>query len=371
MSKKQKITYFFLEGRSERLSSKGPNDFFYFYNFFNKNNYDISYIEAKSEGVRASNFFLYIIDKLLRKLTKLSVHSHKFLNISNVKTIIESDKLILTNESIGFSLAIFFKIIKKFNNLDTTVFIMGSFDKAQKNKYFSKLYLKFMLKTYDKFIFLGLGELEHAKKVYPYLVSNFFYLPFTIDQDFWSTKHLLLKNSEEKSVLFIGNDLNRDYRFLLELCNHAENIKFKIITNRIDSKKINNSNIALIKGDWKESTLSDLDIKKLYAESTLTIIPLVETYQPSGQSVALQSMSMGVPVLITDTKGFWDREIFKDRDNIIFMKENNVYIWKDTLEKLINDQDTLSKISKNAKQTLIKELDQKLIFGKFQDIINS
>ena len=57
MSKKQKITYFFLEGRSERLSSKGPNDFFYFYNFFNKNNYDISYIEAKSEGVRASNFF--------------------------------------------------------------------------------------------------------------------------------------------------------------------------------------------------------------------------------------------------------------------------------------------------------------------------
>ena len=33
-------------------------------------------------------------------------------------------------------------------------------------------------------------------------------------------------------------------------------------------------------------------------------------FQPSGQSVALQSMSLGIPVMITETKGFWQKEVY-------------------------------------------------------------
>ena len=38
-------------------------------------------------------------------------------------------------------------------------------------------------------------------------------------------------------------------------------------------------------------------------ESKITIIPLKNTLQPSGQSVALQSMANGTPVLISKTDG--------------------------------------------------------------------
>ena len=41
----------------------------------------------------------------------------------------------------------------------------------------------------------------------------------------------------------------------------------------------------------------------------MTIIPLKNSIQPSGQSVALQSMACGTPVVITETFGFWDKKL--------------------------------------------------------------
>ena len=178
MSKKQNITYFYLRGRAERMSQDTPNDFFYFYKFFDKNYYNVSFIEENLTDLKPSNLFLYGIDKILRKITKLSIHSHKFLNIKNIRVINNSDKLVFTNESIGFSLVLFLAIFRLFKHIDTNVFIMGSFDKVKKFGGFSRIYLKFMISTYDKFIFLGLGELEYARKAFPKFDEKFYYLPF-------------------------------------------------------------------------------------------------------------------------------------------------------------------------------------------------
>ena len=49
---------------------------------------------------------------------------------------------------------------------------------------------------------------------------------------------------------------------------------------------------------------------EVYKKSGLTIIPLKNSYQPSGQSVTLQSMAVGTPVMITKTDGFWDLNSF-------------------------------------------------------------
>ena len=54
-----------------------------------------------------------------------------------------------------------------------------------------------------------------------------------------------------------------------------------------------------------------------YEQSNLSIIPLKNSLQPSGQSVALQSMSMEVPVLMTKTDGFWDHSVFDNNKNYI------------------------------------------------------
>ena len=42
-----------------------------------------------------------------------------------------------------------------------------------------------------------------------------------------------------------------------------------------------------------ESALSDKDLAKLYQNARFTFLPISNTPQPSGQSVALQSMACG------------------------------------------------------------------------------
>ena len=161
MDEKQNITYVFLGGRTQRLKQNGPNDFFYFYNFLNKDKNILNLIESKEIEIGYRNFYLYFFDKVLRKLTKLSIHSHKFLSKPNKKIINKTDTLILTNESVGFSLLPYLLFIKIFKKIKVSTFIMGSFDKVLKFGILSKLYLSIMLRVYENFIFRK-GELSYA-----------------------------------------------------------------------------------------------------------------------------------------------------------------------------------------------------------------
>ena len=86
-------------------------------------------------------------------------------------------------------------------------------------------------------------------------------------------------------------------------------------------------NLTVLDGEWNNSTISDKKLKKYYESSFITINPLFESYQPSGQSVSLQSMSLGTPVLISKTKGFWDYDSFIDNDNIFFIDSKDPNLW--------------------------------------------
>ena len=117
------------------------------------------------------------------------------------------------------------------------------------------------------------------------------------------------------------------------------------------------------------SELTDIEIRKFYDSAKLTLIPLIESYQPSGQSVALQSMSLGIPVVITETKGFWDKEKFNHLDNIVFVNDNSIDNWNLLLSSLPENKDLLSKLSKNSKKTVQKYYDQNDFFTKMEELI--
>jgi hypothetical protein len=100
--------------------------------------------------------------------------------------------------------------------------------------------------------------------------------------------------------LFIGNDQNRDFELLRKIANSLPEKNFLFVTN---SEFLNlPSNVKCLKEAGGTELISDSEIKNLYMSSWLSIIPLKESLQPSGQSVALQSMSMHIPVMIYSYK---------------------------------------------------------------------
>ena len=72
----------------------------------------------------------------------------------------------------------------------------------------------------------------------------------------------------------------------------------------------------------------------MYKKALITIIPLKDSFQPSGQSVCLQSMCVGTPVLISKTKGVWDTNLFKDQENIYFA-DNSISDWSQKIDKIL------------------------------------
>ena len=185
---------------------------------------------------------------------------------------------------------------------------------------------------------------------------------------FWS-ENTKYRPEDRNYIIFVGNDGNRDFDKVIEIGNTLKDIKIKIITSQEISNQINNENVEVIYGSWNNSALTDQDLKRYYENAILTFIPLKETFQPSGQSVALQSMSLGIPVVITETKGFWDKEKFNHLDNIVFVNDNSIDNWNLLLSSLPKNKDLLSKLSKNSKKTVKKYYDQNDFFTKMEELI--
>ena len=113
-------------------------------------------------------------------------------------------------------------------------------------------------------------------------------------------------------------------------------------------------NVKKIRGDWRKQVISDENILNLYLDSDLVVLPIKETTQPSGQSVALQAMSTGTPVMITKTEGFWDPNLFIDSKNIFFVYENTLEAWQKKIYELNENPELIYEVGKNGKD-LIRE----------------
>ena len=131
--------------------------------------------------------------------------------------------------------------------------------------------------------------------------------------------------------MFVGNDGNRDANLLIDIAKAMPEYQFIFVSKIPKLQDIELPNVKLISGSWGDKALTDSELREIYNNARLTIIPLKESSQPSGQSVALQSMSVGVPVLISKTTGFWDEEIFENNTHLFFQNDNNPSSWKKIL----------------------------------------
>ena len=365
------ITYIFMKGRTFKQKNETiiPNDFFYFYEKIEESReFNSKLLEVNS--VNKFNPFRYLYslyEKYLRNRTGLSFYGNEFLKYQNIKTVYKSDKILLVNESVSFSLLLLFFFLKKITKVEISIFLMGLFSKLDiKNKYHKRI-LNRMLNLYDKFIFVGKGEYDFAQKNFPDWSEKYFFLPFSVDQDFWKSNK---NNQNKKEILFLGNDLNRDFEFAYNLGKNMDKYSFIFVSNSF-SKYKKHKNIQILDSNWLEGGITDIDIRNIFEKSACTIVPLINTIQPSGQSVSLQSMSMNVPVIITKTKGFWDYDTFENNRNIVFAKKNDIELWESLIENLFKDNSLYGNLIMNAKKTMEDDYNQDKLFKKFLKIISN
>ena len=366
----QKITYIYQAGRTARMSDmeNSAKEFFYGYFHMKKAYPDTNHLEFDSKNnISITKLF----NNFIRKLSGLPFFSDLIINSKNKKVLKNSKKIIATNQRVGFSI-LSFLIFNHKKKIKSYVFIMGLFNNNPKNrikKFFRIFFIKVFMATFNHMIFLSSGEFKFVSEKYPKYKEKMHFLPFSIDQEFWVSNNRPYK--KKNNILFIGNDGKRDYKFAIDLAKELSFLNFHFITKKITNSEIKSDNVNLLSGKWDDMNISDSDIRDFYQEADLSIIPIFNSLQPSGQSVALQSMSMGIPVLITKTDGFWEPQLYKNNENIIFVEKNDINLWKENILSLLENDDLNVKVSKNGKDLVSKNNNLNIFNRKLKEIIDS
>lgn len=340
------IYYIFSGGRKKRLLNNisSPKEFFYGFIELSSIKKKINYLEEEELGMKPRKSFFSIF---FRKLSFFSfkvplemiygfIVNKKFLKFN------DKDILIATTNGIGITLA----FAKKFGFIkcNLVVIAMGLIPKY--SGYFKKLIYKFIFSN-AKLLVISLEEKKYLKKIMPN--KNIEYIPFGVDNEFWCGSKI---KKEEEYILAIGNDKARDWKTLIESWDPSLPT-LKIVT----SKVIENikSNVQIIKGDWKKNLLTDEQILELYRGCKFVIVPLLDTIQPSGQSVCLQAMSCKKPVIMSNISGLWDHSKLVHNDNIVLVKPKSPLLLNKAINDLLGDKTLYKKLAKNGRQ-LVDEI---------------
>lgn len=352
------ITYVYSGNRKNRYYQNNfeAREFFYGLNLFDNQNINLQIIEPKKTNFPPKIIFRYL-DKIFQKIFNLPVYMNAFISIENIKILLKTDKLILVNETTYCSLAPLLWIIKLFKRIDVYVFAMGLYSKKLRFPFLKKFHF-FIIKLFNlsvkKIMFLGEGELKKALKIHKTSKNKFILFPFSVDTEFWNDLQYD-KTQIKDTILFVGNDGNRNSELFLEVVDNLKDINFIAITNIENLLNAKRSNLNVVKGSFGSSNLSDTELKQYYLSSKLVILPLKESSQPSGQSVTLQALSCGTQVIISDTEGFWDRNNFKNNENIYLVKENSYKSWSNKINQVLSDEKNL-KITQKQGQELVSNL---------------
>jgi len=365
------ITYVYAGNRKVKFENKNfdSRDFFYGLTFFDNKNFNLNIIEPIENNSMAGKA-LSFIDMFFKKVLNLPVYTREFLNINNIKTLLKSDKIILVNETTFCSLAPLLLFLKLFKNIEVYVFVMGLYSKKLRFPYLEKLHfliIKIFILTSTNILFLGKGEFDKANLTHKSISSKFILFPFYIDFRFWNSKYNI-DIKERNKILFVGNDGNRDYKLFLEIVKILKNYQFVAITN--NPLILNNKLPNLELPNKNKTYLSDKELKNYYLNCKFVILPLKNSFQPSGQSVSLQTMASKRAVLLSYTDGFWDQTNFINNEDIKFIFKNNVSSWVSTIKEVYNDQNFLTGLEKKGYENVKYNLNMDIFRKKLFELLN-
>lgn len=142
---------------------------------------------------------------------------------------------------------------------------------------------------------------------------------FGVDESFWVPPEDV---AERSGILSVGNDGRRDYDTLVKAAGIMPDHKFTILT-RFEAPKGLPCNVRWRCLNGPENYLPIKDLLPLYQSSQCLVLPLKESLQPSGQSVAMQAMMCGAPVVITKTSGWWGSHVIRDGKEVVLVSPDN------------------------------------------------
>ncbi|MEO6054678.1 MAG: glycosyltransferase family 4 protein [Chthoniobacterales bacterium] len=202
-----------------------------------------------------------------------------------------------------------------------------------------------LLKEQEIFLFAD-AERKPISEVFAISDERFHVCDFGVDTSYWNAT-----DAEGDFVFAVGNDGRRDFETFVQAAS-TSSFPHKLLT-KLSVETPFPPNLDYIRSGWKDASVSDSDLRDLYHKSRCVVVPLMDAYQPSGQSVALQAMSCGRPVILTKTKGFWLDPEFEDGKQVFLVSPGDTNALAEKVRYLMENPAEARRIGRAGRELML------------------
>lgn len=181
------------------------------------------------------------------------------------------------------------------------------------------------------------------------LAGRLHVVPFGVDTAFWQPGG----DATGEDVVAIGNDGHRDWETLVTAA-PAVGARVRIFTRGPAPASLP-SNVTWERADWYTGVLSDTEVRDLYRGAAVVVVPTKDVPQPSGQSVTLQAMSTGRPVVLTRTRGLWAPDELRDGENVALARPRDPQELAAAVRGLLDDPARAAAVGAAARASVVRD----------------
>ncbi len=263
-------------------------------------------------------------------------------------------KIIAWQQFLGLNFAFWCRLLhlKKANDLTVMTFIYKK--KSGGGNWLYHRYISYIVTSryIDRFICFSKEECSYYANLFGVDIGKFVYVPL-------GKKVSDTLDVGDDGYIFAAGRSNRDYDFLLDTLNGTN---YKCII-ACDSLHLKNSPVNV-------SVLNDCygdDMQRLMARCHCVAIPLRDLKFSSGQSVALQAMEMGKPVICTSSDGIKD---YVQNGVTGLLVDNDKDSWLAAIDQLYAPDGCYKEMSKNAKKVYLNNFTEEAMLQRIGRVVN-
>ncbi len=349
--------FLFRAGRRERFAASGPTEFLYGYAELARDRAPVAMLDEVDLGLDRP--FARVPEGIANRLAQLGNFHARIVGrlLAQRRRLGGKGSLVATTHSLGFALAMLRRLGAVRENL--VIMTMGLVPTDA-----SRIRLRWLRWLLDGATLAVLSKPE-ASWLRAALGERIAIIDFTfgVDLDFWRPA----PDSADDIAISVGNDWNRDFATLVDSW-RPDFPPLEIITSLpVICEK---PNIRVTRGDWRRQVVSDEDLRARLQRARLVVVPLHDTMQPSGQSAALQAMASGRPVILTDNRGCWDKEMLVRHRACRFVAPGDAAALADAIAELLADRAAAEAMGARGRRMLEQErISTRAMADQFRTII--
>ncbi|MBF0283094.1 MAG: glycosyltransferase family 4 protein [Magnetococcales bacterium] len=347
------ILYIHKGGRAERIplmrQGRAPREFLYGQTAFADAGWWVDELPMPEIDVSPRH---YLAERLFTRLTRLGFRP---LSVAAARDRLAAARgVICFNDGFSLSLGYAFRAWE-----GRRPFLVGTFcglsDFEAKAPFWARPLVRRLIRQglagLDRILFFGPEDQRLCESRYDLPEGRAEMLHFGVDESFWRPAPDGDDPAEAPRELFAcGSDFSRDFATLIQA---PTTLPVTLLTSlRVDIPPSQRQRVTLLASNFYQQALTDESLRQRYQRALAVVVPLLPVNQPSGQSVTLQAMACGKPVILSRIPGLWAPEILRDGENCLLIPPRDPEALARAAARLAEDPALARRLGFEARRTV-------------------